>query len=206
MTVKRSAALNFVFITVLLDLMGIGIIIPIVPSLIQKLIGGNVADAGWYGGWLLFAYAIMQFLFAPIIGGLSDRFGRRPVLLLSLLGLGVDYVFHALAPTIVWLFVGRLIAGAFGASYTTAKAYVADISVPEKRAQNFGLMGAAFGLGFIIGPALGSFAFHWGLRAPFYMAAALSIVNMIYGYFVLPESLPKENRRKFELRRANPVG
>jgi DHA1 family tetracycline resistance protein-like MFS transporter len=148
----------------------------------------------------------MQFIFAPILGNLSDRYGRRPILLISLFGLGVDFLLSALAPTLAWLFVGRGLAGLCGASFTTASAYIADVSPPEKRAQNFGLVGAAFGLGFIIGPALGSALALLGTRAPFYGAAALSLLNFIYGYFVLPESLPKENRRKFDWKRANPFG
>jgi DHA1 family tetracycline resistance protein-like MFS transporter len=148
----------------------------------------------------------MQFLFSPILGGLSDRFGRRPVLLLSLLGLGLDYILHAYAPSITWLFVGRLIAGIMGASFTTATAYIADISTPEKRAQNFGLIGAAFGLGFIIGPVIGGLSAKWGPSMPFLVAACLTLLNLLYGYFVLPESLLKENRRKFEWKRANPIG
>lgn len=208
MTVKKSNAIIFIFITMLVDVMGIGIIIPVVPKLIEQLTGEiGMDNASRYGAWLMFAFAFMQFLCSPFMGGLSDRFGRRPVLLLSLLGLGLDYIFHAVAPNIVWLFVGRIIAGVFGASFTTAGAYIADISTPEKRAQNFGLMGAAFGLGFIIGPVIGGLAGSaWGPRAPFYVAAALSLLNALYGFFILPESLPKENRRKFEWKRANPIG
>lgn len=206
MTAKRNAALGFIFVTVLVDVIGIGIIIPIIPTLIQNLIGGDISNASRYGGWLVFSFAIMQFIFSPILGGLSDRFGRRPILLISLLGLGLDYIFHAFAPTLMWLFVGRIIAGICGASFTTATAYIADISEPEKRAQNFGLIGAAFGLGFIIGPMIGGISSQWGTRVPFLVAAALSLLNFVYGYFVLPESLKSENRRAFDWKRANPIG
>jgi DHA1 family tetracycline resistance protein-like MFS transporter len=203
---KRNAALVFIFITLLIDCIGLGIIIPVMPKLIQELTGEGLSRASEYGGWLTFAYAIMQFVCAPVIGGLSDRYGRRPVLLLSLLGLGIDYVFMALAPSIAWLFVGRVVAGAFGASFTTASAYIADISTPEKRAQNFGMVGVAFGLGFIIGPVIGGLCAQYSARFPFVVAALFSLLNFIYGWFVLPESLNKENRRAFEWKRANPVG
>lgn len=202
----RSAAIIFIFITVLIDVIGIGIIIPIIPVLIQELTGGNISESSSYAALLLLAYSSMQFLFSPVIGGLSDQFGRRPVLLVSLLGFGIDYIFLALAPTIGWLFVGRIIAGITGASFSTASAYIADVSPPEKRAQNFGLIGAAFGLGFIIGPTLGGLLGEYGSRIPFWVSAGLSLVNWLYGYFVLPESLPLENRRKFNIKRANPVG
>jgi DHA1 family tetracycline resistance protein-like MFS transporter len=206
MTVKRNAALGFIFITILVDVIGLGIIIPVVPKLIEQLTGEGISEASRYGGWLVFCFAIMQFLFSPVLGGLSDKFGRRPVLLISLLGLGLDYILHAYAPSITWLFIGRLIAGVMGASITTATAYIADISTPEKRAQNFGLIGAAFGLGFIIGPVIGGLSAQWGANVPFLVAAALTLLNLLYGYFVLPESLLKENRRKFEWKRANPIG
>ncbi len=203
---KRSAAISFIFITLLIDVTGIGLIIPVVPGLIEKLIHGNISDASKYSGWLAFAYAIMQFLFAPLLGNLSDKYGRRPVLLLSLLGLGIDYIFLSLAPNIVWLFIGRIIAGFAGASFTTATAYIADISTPQNRAQNFGMVGAAFGLGFILGPVTGGLLGGYGVRVPFVVAACLSLLNCLYGYFVLPESLAVENRRPFEWRRANPIG
>ncbi len=206
MTVKRSAALGFIFVTILVDVIGLGIIIPVVPKLIENLTGEGLSEASRYGGWLIFSFAVMQFIFSPILGGLSDRFGRRPILLLSLLGLGLDYIFHAFAPSIAWLFVGRIIAGVMGASFTTATAYIADISTPENRAQNFGLVGAAFGLGFIIGPVIGGLASKWGANVPFLVAAGLTLLNVLYGYFVLPESLPVANRRKFEWSRANPIG
>ena len=205
MSPKRPAALAFIFVTILIDVIGIGVIIPVLPALIEQLTGEGVSRAAQYAGWLSFAYAAVQFLFAPVMGGLSDRFGRRPVLLASLLGLGCDYVFLALAPTLAWLFVGRVIAGITGASFTTATAYIADVSTPEKRAQNFGLVGAAFGLGFIIGPVLGGLFAHWGPRVPFLVAAALSLLNFLYGFFLVPESLPVSQRRPFEWARANAV-
>ena len=203
---NRKAALSFIFITLIIDVTGLAIIIPVIPKLISELIDGNVSDAAGYGGWLGFAYAITQFVCAPVLGNLSDRFGRRPVLLFSLLGFGIDYIFMAFAPTIGWLFVGRIIAGLFGASITTASAYIADISTPENRAQNFGMIGAAFGLGFIIGPVIGGVLGEYGARIPFFAAAGLSLLNALYGYFVLPESLLPENRRAFEWKRANPLG
>ncbi|WP_420154680.1 TCR/Tet family MFS transporter [Siphonobacter sp.] len=204
-TTKSSAALTFIFITLLIDVTGLGIIIPVFPKLIEELIQGNISQASLYGGWLTFAYAIMQFLCAPVLGGLSDHFGRRPVLLASLLGFGLDYILQGFAPSIGWLFVGRILAGITGASFTTASAYIADVSTPEKRAQNFGLVGAAFGAGFILGPALGGLLGSLGSRVPFFVAAALSLINCLYGYFVLPESLAPENRRVFDWKRANPV-
>ncbi len=206
MAEKRNPALIFIFITILVDCIGIGLIVPVVPKLIEELTGEGLSAAAQYGGWLTFAYAAMQFLFAPVMGGLSDQYGRRPVLLLSLFGLGVDFLVSAFTPTIMWLFVVRVFAGICGASFTTASAYIADISTPEKRAQNFGLVGAAFGLGFIIGPSMGGLLSSYGTRAPFLAAAALSLVNCLYGFFVLPESLSLENRRPFNWRRANAVG
>lgn len=206
MSAKPNKALLFIFITILIDCTGIGIIIPVLPSLIQQLTGANVSQASIYGGWLTFVYAIMQFVFSPVLGGLSDRYGRRPILLISLFGLGIDYLFMAMAPGIVLLFVGRAIAGLCGASFTTATAYIADVSPPEKRAQNFGMIGAAFGVGFIIGPLLGSLFSYYGVRAPFVAAAVLSLLNWLYGFFILPESLLKENRRNFDWKRANPLG
>src|SRR5690606_16624446 len=204
--VARKPALGFIFVTLLIDITGWGIIIPVVPGLIMELSGGTVSDASWYGGWLVAAYAAMQFLCAPILGALRDRYGRRPVLLASLFGFGVDYLFTAFAPTIAWLFIGRTIAGVMGASITTAGAYIADISTPEKRAQNFGIIGVAFGLGFIIGPVIGGLLGGLGLRVPFLVTAGLTLLNWLYGYFVLPESLKPENRRRFEWKRANPFG
>lgn len=202
---SKQAAIGFIFVTLLIDTIGFGIIIPVLPNLIIELTHGTTSEAARIGGWLLFAFAIVQFLFAPILGGLSDQYGRRPILLGSLFGFGLDYIFLAVAPTLGWLFVGRLIAGALGASFTTAGAYIADISTPEKRGQNFGMIGAAFGLGFIIGPGLGGLLGSFGPRIPFMAAAGLSLLNWLYGYFILPESLKLENRRKFQWKRANPI-
>ncbi|MBC8048279.1 MAG: TCR/Tet family MFS transporter [Fimbriimonadaceae bacterium] len=203
---RKQASMLFIFITLLIDVIGFGIIIPVLPDLIRELNGGNYSDASRIGGWLLFAFAIMQFIFSPILGNLSDRFGRRPVLLFSLFGFGCDYLLMALAPDLLWLFIGRMLAGITGASFTTAGAYIADVSPPEKKAQNFGLIGAAFGMGFIIGPALGGLLGELGSRVPFYGSAIITFLNFIYGFFILPESLPKEQRRKFEWKRANPLG
>ena len=204
MSEKRNAALGFIFVTLLIDVIGIGIIIPVIPGLIEKLTGEGISEAAKYGGWLTFAYASMQFFFSPFLGALSDRYGRRPVLLFALLGLGIDYIFMAYAPTLAWLFVGRIIAGITGASFTTATAYIADISTPEKKAQNFGIVGVAFGVGFIIGPLIGGFCSEWGTHVPFLVAAGFTLINLIYGYFVVPESLPKENRRAFDINSAIP--
>ena len=206
MATSRQAAIKFIFITLLIDVMGWGLIIPVMPKLIAELKHIPINVASSYGAWLLSAYAITQFLFAPVIGNLSDKYGRRPVLLFSLLGFGIDYLFLALAPNYGLLFVGRIVAGITGASFTTASAYIADISTPETRAKNFGMVGAAFGLGFILGPALGGLLASWGVRAPFFAAAVLCGLNWLYGYFVLPESLSKENRRAFHWKRANPFG
>jgi DHA1 family tetracycline resistance protein-like MFS transporter len=206
MAKSRQAAIKFIFVTLLIDVMGWGLIIPVMPGLIAQLKHISINEASPYGAWLLSVYAITQFVFAPVIGNLSDKYGRRPVLLGSLLGFGIDYLFLALAPTYAWLFVGRIIAGITGASFTTASAYIADISTEETRAKNFGMIGAAFGLGFIIGPALGGLLAGWGIKAPFYAAAGLCLLNTLYGYFVLPESLSKENRRAFHWKRANPFG
>jgi DHA1 family tetracycline resistance protein-like MFS transporter len=202
----KKNALVFIFITLLLDVTGLGIIIPVLPTLITELTGEGLSKAAQYGGWLMFSYAIMQFIFSPILGGLSDKFGRRPIILFALFGFGLDYILMALAPTITWLFIGRLIAGITGASFTAATAYIADVSTPEKRSQNFGLLGAAFGLGFIIGPVVGGLLGQFGPRIPFFAAAGLTLLNWLYGYFVLPESLSVENRREFSWRRANPWG
>ena len=204
---KRNAAIGFIFITLLIDVVGFGIIIPVIPSLISHLTGNpDMSYAARIGGWLTFTFAIMQFLFAPVLGSLSDRYGRRPVLLFSLFGFGIDYILLSFAPNIAWLFLGRAIAGITGASFTTAAAYIADISSPENRAKNFGMIGAAFGLGFVIGPILGGFLGELGERVPFMVAAGLAFANWLYGYFVLPESLSQENRRPFDIKRANPIG
>ncbi len=195
---KRS--LLFIFITVLVDVMGVAVIIPVIPELIGNLAEVSNAKAASIGGMMMMAFSAMQFLFAPVMGELSDRLGRRPILLISLFGLGLDYLFHAFAPTIFWLFVGRIIAGICGATITVANAYIADVSSPENKAKNFGLMVAAFGLGFILGPVIGGvFGEYFGFRAPFFVSAGLALANMIYGYFVLPESLPADKRRTVKL-------
>ncbi len=206
MASKHNAAVGFIFITLLIDVIGFGIIIPVMPGLISGLKHVDISTAAKYGSYLTVAYSITQFVFAPILGNLSDKYGRRAVLLCSLFGFGIDYLFLALAPTYGWLFIGRVIAGITGSSFTTAAAYIADISNAENRAKNFGMIGAAFGLGFIIGPLMGGVLSSFGERAPFYVAASLALLNWIYGYFVLPESLSKENRRAFNWKRANPVG
>lgn len=203
---KSNKALTFIFITLLIDCTGIGIIIPVIPGIIQEITHCTINEASTYGGFLLLAYACMQFLFSPVLGGISDRYGRRPVLLISLLGLGLDYIILALANSLWMLYAGRIFAGICGASFTTASAYIADVSNEENRSKNFGLLGAAFGLGFILGPVLGSALSSLGLRAPFYGAAILSLINFFFGLFILPESLSKENRRKFDIKRANPFG
>jgi len=200
----KKAAISFIFITLLIDVTGLGIIIPVLPKLIEELTGGSISDASAIGGWLTATYAALQFLFSPILGGLSDRYGRRPVLLISLFGFALDYLFLSYAPTIGWLFVGRAIAGISGASFTTASAYIADISNDKNRAQNFGMIGAAFGLGFIIGPVIGGLLGSMGSRVPFMFAAGLSFLNWMYGYFVLPESLPADQRRKFDWKTTIP--
>ncbi|MBP6022921.1 TCR/Tet family MFS transporter [Ferruginibacter sp.] len=206
MATKRNAAIGFIFITLLIDVIGFGIIIPVMPQLISDLKQVDISTAAKYGSYLTVAYAITQFLFAPVLGSLSDKYGRRPVLLFSLFGFGIDYLFLALAPSYNWLFAGRIIAGITGASFSTAAAYIADISEPKNRAKNFGMIGAAFGIGFIIGPLLGGLLSSFGQRIPFYAAAALALLNWAYGFFVLPESLKKENRREFNWKRANPIG
>jgi MFS transporter, DHA1 family, tetracycline resistance protein len=203
---SRKHALAFIAVTLLLDTIGFGLIMPVMPRLLVELTGEGLSRAAVYGGWLGFVYAVMQFVFAPVLGNLSDRFGRRRVLLFAIGALGIDYIIMGFAPTLAWLFVGRAIAGAAGASFTPAYAYVADISPPERRAQNFGVVSAAFGIGFIIGPAIGGLLGSLGSRAPFFAAATLSLINLCYGFFVLPESLPLERRRPFEWRRANPLG
>lgn len=199
-------AITMVLITALLDSIGFGIIMPVLPELLMDVTSTDVSVSAGYGGWLMLAYAAMQFLLAPVIGGLSDRFGRRPVLLFSLFVLGVDYLIMWWAPTFAWLLLGRLVAGAAASTYSTCNAFIADVSPPEVRAANFGLMGAAFGMGFIIGPVLGGLLGEYGPRAPFLAAALLSFTNLLYGLLVLPESLPRERRRRLDWRRANPTG
>ncbi len=203
-----KARLPFIFIiaTLMLDSIGIGIIIPVMPDLVQELTGGSVSDAALWGGFLATTYAVMQFIWGPTIGNLSDRFGRRPVLLISVFVMGLDYILLSLADTIWLLFIGRLIAGITGATFSTAAAYVADISPKEKRAANFGLIGASFGVGFIIGPAIGGLLGELGSRAPFIVSAVFALGNFVLGYFILPETLPKEKRRQFDWKRANPLG
>lgn len=196
----------FILVTVFIDVLGIGIIIPILPELVKEFVGGTTAEAGRWYGVIAATYALTQFFFAPLLGALSDRFGRRPIILVSLFGLGIDYVILGFAPSIGWLFLGRIIAGVMGASFTTANAYIADVSGPDDRARNFGLIGVAFGLGFIFGPALGGVLGEIHLRLPFFGAAALALINWLYGFFVLPESLPPEKRGKFSWSKANPVG
>lgn len=204
-TAPKRAVL-FIFLTMLIDTIGFGIILPVTPELIMQLTGEGLAQAARYGGWLYFVFAVVQFFCAPLLGNVSDRFGRRPVLLFALFALGLDYILMGLAPTIAWLFVGRMIAGVAGASYAPAYAYIADISAPDQRAQNFGLVGAAFGIGFIVGPALGGLLGSFGPRAPFFAAAAFALANVTFGFFALPESLPAERRRAFQWSRANPFG
>jgi DHA1 family tetracycline resistance protein-like MFS transporter len=203
---KRTPGLAFIFVTLLLDVLGFGLVIPIMPKLVAALSHGGVSAGARDYGWLLSLYGLMQFFFSPILGTLSDRFGRRPILLLSLLFSGLDYVILALAPTLVWLYIGRILSGITGASFTAANAYIADVSRPEERSQNFGLVGAAFGIGFILGPALGGLLGGWGPRVPFWAAAGLSFANLLYGALILPESLKPENRRAFSLRESNPLG
>jgi DHA1 family tetracycline resistance protein-like MFS transporter len=202
----RKATLAFIFVTVVLDMLALGIVIPVLPRLIEDFLGGNTARAAEVNGLFSTVWALMQFFSMPIMGALSDRYGRRPVILLSNLGLGLDYVLMALAPSLAWLFVGRVISGICAASISTAMAYIADVTPAEKRAGTYGLVGMAFGVGFIFGPAFGGLLGSVDPRLPFWAAAALSLANAAYGWLVLPESLPAERRRPFAWRRANPVG
>lgn len=203
----RKAALIFIFITVLIDVLAFGVIIPVLPHLVQQMVGGNISTAAWWVGGFGVAFSLIQFVCSPIQGTLSDRYGRRPVILLSCLGLGLDFVFMALAPSLAWLFVGRMISAATSASFTTANAYIADVTTHEGRAKGFGMIGAAFGLGFIIGPLIGGVLGDIDLRLPFWFAAGLALLNFCYGVFVLPESLPAEQRTaRFDWSHANPVG
>lgn len=200
------AAFAFIFITVLLDMLALGIIVPVLPKLVIAFEGGNTASAATMYGLFATVWATMQFLFAPLIGAISDRYGRRRVILISTLGLGLDYFVMAWAPTLNWLFVGRTISGITSASYATAFAYIADVTEPDKRAGKYGMLGAAFGVGFVLGPALGGLLGGIDLRLPFAVAGALSLLGTAYGYFILPESLPEERRTRFDWKKANPVG
>ena len=199
-------AFIFIFITIVIDATGLGIIIPSLPSLVADIAHVSIVDSANYYGVILGSYALMQFVFSPLVGSLSDCFGRRPILLMSLFGLGVDYIFMYFAPSIAWLIVGRCLSGMFGASFTTASAYIADISTPENKTRNFGFVRAAFGIGFILGPVIGGLIGNLNIRAPFLFAAGLSLLNLIYGSIVLKESLKIENRRAFSWKSANPIG
>ena len=207
-----KAAISFILLTLFIDILGIGIVIPVLPELVKDFVSDFAPEedidsiAGWYVGLIAASYAFMQFIFAPILGALSDRFGRRPIILGSLAGLGIDFLIQGFAPSIMWLFVGRAMAGIMGGSFSTANAYIADVSTPENRARNFGLVGMMFGFGFIFGPALGGLLGGVHIRLPFFASAGLSMINCLYGYFVLPESLPPEKRSSFTLQKANPFG
>jgi MFS transporter, DHA1 family, tetracycline resistance protein len=203
---KNSHAVTFVLITVFLDMVGFGLIMPVLPGLIENVGHMEIADAALIGGWLFFAFSLTQFLFGPMMGNLSDAYGRRPLLLLAVFGLLVDYLLMSFAPNLFWIFVGRAFAGLCGASYVIANAYIADVTAPEERAKAFGMVGAAFGLGFVVGPAIGGLLGEYGPRVPFMAAAVISAANLIYGYFVVPETLDSGKRRPFELARANPFG
>lgn len=202
----RRAAVAFIFVTVALDMLALGVVVPVLPKLVLEFEGGDTAEASRIYGLFGTAWALMQFVFSPLLGALSDRFGRRPVLLISLFGLGIDYALMALAPSLGWLFVGRVASGITAATFATASAYIADVAPPDRRASGFGMLGAAFGLGFVLGPALGGLAGSVDARLPFWIAAGLTLANALYGVFVLPESLPRERRARFEWRRANPLG
>jgi DHA1 family tetracycline resistance protein-like MFS transporter len=206
MTVAPGRALLFLLVTIFIDVVGFGIIIPVLPRLLMELLDGTLSTAALYGGWLMFLFSALQFLSAPVLGNLSDHFGRRPVLLGSLAAFSADFVVMGLATTAGWLFFGRALSGVFSATYAVASAYVADITSPEQRAKSFGLMGAAWGMGFVVGPAIGGLLGEANPRLPFFVAAGLAAVNVVYGYFVLPESLAAANRRPFALKRANPIG
>ncbi|MBK6349794.1 MAG: TCR/Tet family MFS transporter [Proteobacteria bacterium] len=202
----RRAALTFIFVTVVLDMLALGMVVPVLPHLIEDFLGGDIPRAAQLVGFFSTVWAVMQFFSMPVMGALSDRFGRRPVILLSNFGLGLDYVLMALAPTLSWLFVGRLISGVTAASVSTSMAYVADVTPPERRAQSFGFVGVAFGVGFVLGPAIGGLLGSVDPRLPFWAAACASLLNAAYGFFILPESLAPDRRRAFEWRRANPLG
>ena len=203
---NRKASVIFVLITLFIDVLGMGLVIPILPKLVQNLVGGEIGQASFIFGLLVSIYSVMQFLCAPFLGALSDRFGRRPVILLALSGLAVDYVLLSLAPTIWWLVLGRVVAGVFGATFTPIGAYIADVSPPDKRAANFGLIGVAFGLGFIAGPALGGLLGQSDLRLPFEVCAGLTFLNLLFGLLVMPESLKPEHRRAIDWKQTNPIG
>src|SRR5215472_4501154 len=202
----RQAAFAFVFITVLLDMLALGMVIPVLPKLIESFVAGDTARASEFVGLFSSVWALMQFLFSPVQGALSDRFGRRPVILVSNFGLGLDYVVMALAPNLMWLFAGRVISGICAASISTAFAYIADVTPPEQRSARFGMIGAAFGVGFVIGPAVGGMLGALDPRLPFWAAAGFSLLNGLYGLTVLPESLPPDRRMPLSWRHANPVG
>lgn len=203
---QRKRAFTFILITLMLDAMGIGLILPVMPDLIGEIEGGTIGTAAIWGGILATTFAVMQFIFGPILGSLSDRYGRRPVLLISLLVMTIDYLVMAVAGTIWLLFLTRVVGGITAATQSTASAFIADISKPEEKSANFGLIGAAFGLGFVLGPVIGGLLGEYGTRAPFYAAAALGAINLIFGYYVLPETVTDRIRRPFTLRRANPFG
>jgi MFS transporter, DHA1 family, tetracycline resistance protein len=202
---RPKPAILFIFITLFLDIFGIGVIVPVLPKLVEELQGGDVQAAAHAVGWLGALYALMQFVFSPVLGSLSDRFGRRPVILFSLFGSGIDYLVLAWAPTIGWLYFARIVSGITAANFSAASAYIADVTAPEKRAAGFGMIGAAFGLGFIAGPAIGGLLGEYGLRVPFLVAAGITLLNWLYGAFVLPESLAPENRRPFTWASAHPI-
>ena len=202
----RRAAVVFIFVTLVLDVLALGIIVPVLPHLVVEFLGGDTARAARVYGVFGTAWALMQFVCSPVLGSFSDRFGRRPIILLSIFGLGIDYIFMALAPSLGWLFVGRVISGITSASFATAAAYISDVTPPEQRARSFGMIGAAFGLGFVLGPALGGLLGQVSPRLPFWVSAALCLLNAGYGVFVLPESLPPDRRANFSWKRANPLG
>ena len=202
----RKPAVGFIFITLVLSIVGFGLLIPVLPKLIKEFQGGDFTTGSYSFGWIVSVYALMQFVCSPILGSLSDRFGRRRIILIATAGSAIDYVIMACAPTLAWFFVARIVAGSTAGVLATANAYIADVTPPEKRAQSFGLLGAAFGIGFIIGPALGGLLGKYSLHLPFWFAAGCAALNFIFGYFVLPESLKPENRRAFEWKRANPIG
>jgi DHA1 family tetracycline resistance protein-like MFS transporter len=202
---RRKPAIVFIFITLFLDIFGIGVVVPVLPKLVEQMTGGDLTSAAHNVGWLSSIYALMQFVFAPVLGSLSDRFGRRPVILLSLFGSALDYLLLAWAPTLAWFFVGRVISGITAANFSAASAYIADVTPPEKRAAGFGIIGAAFGLGFIAGPLIGGWLGEFGLRVPFIAAAGITLLNWLYGMFVLPESLAPEHRREFHWSSVHPI-